>query len=66
MELKKLAISEKKRQALVTMGIDSVEALLTHYPFRYEVVEETPLSSWEKDGKVTLEGVRKGSNRCMR
>ncbi len=48
------------------MGIDSVEALLTHYPFRYEVVEETPLSSWEKDGKVTLEGVIVNRARVVR
>ena len=66
MELKKLKIAETKRNLLETMGIYKVEELLTYYPFRYEIMQETPFSNWEKDGKVVIEGVIVNQARVIR
>ena len=73
MELKKLKITDKKIELLTLMGIDSGEALLAHYPFRYEEIVQKPFNEWQKDDKITCEGIivsqarvlRFGGNRSM-
>lgn len=73
MELKALRISAKKQEILANMNIQSVEDLLTHYPFRYEHIEVKPYEDWKKDEKIAMEGliitrahvVRFGGKRSM-
>lgn len=73
MELKKLKITDKKIELLASLGIDSAEALLSHYPFRYEEIVQKPFHEWQKDDKITCEGLivsqakvlRFGKNRSM-
>ncbi len=45
------------------MGISSVEALLDYYPFRYEVMQETPVAQWNINDTITCEGtiLRRGT-----
>ena len=57
MELKKLRITDKKVEVLHTMGLERVQDLLTYYPFRYEVIEEKPKEEWQKNERITLEGI---------
>ena len=49
-------ITPKKRQILETMGIVDGMDILLHYPFRYEVIESRPFSTWQIGDKVTFEG----------
>lgn len=73
MELKALRISAKKQEILANMNIQSVEDLLTHYPFRYDHIEVKPYEDWTKDEKIAIEGliitrahvVRFGGKRSM-
>ena len=55
MELKALRISEKREEQLLSMGIHTVEELLSYYPFRYEVFKERALSEWQINDAVTCE-----------
>ncbi|MDF9824665.1 ATP-dependent DNA helicase RecG [Breznakia sp. PF5-3] len=57
MDLKDIKVTPKKIEILNSMGIDSVESLITHYPFRYEENAIKPFSKWEKDEKVFFEGL---------
>lgn len=57
MELKKLKITDKKIELLALLDIDSGEALLSHYPFRYEEIINKPFHEWQKDDKITCEGM---------
>lgn len=66
MEVKKLRISDKKVEVLHTMGLERVQDLLTYYPFRYEVIEEKPREQWQKEERVTLEGIIITPARVMR
>ncbi|WP_075878220.1 ATP-dependent DNA helicase RecG [Merdibacter massiliensis] len=63
MELKKITNSQRLIQRLETMGISSVEALLDYYPFRYEVMQETPVAQWNINDTITCEGtiLRRGT-----
>lgn len=56
MDLKNIKVTPKKCEILASMGIDSVEALLTHYPFRYEQHEVQPFAEWELGDKVFFSG----------
>ena len=49
-------ITPKKRQILETMGVVDGMDILLHYPFRYEVIESKPFSTWQIGEKVTFEG----------
>lgn len=66
MEVKKLRISDKKVEVLHTIGLESVQDLLVYYPFRYEVIEEKPREQWQKEERVTLEGIIITPARVMR
>lgn len=57
MELKSIRISEKKQAILANMDIHSVEDLLKHYPFRYEMIEQIPFTNWQRDTKIAVEGM---------
>ncbi len=56
MDLKKMRISDNRRQLLETMNIFTVHDLLKHYPYRYEKIEDIPYSKWEKGVKIAVEG----------
>lgn len=57
MDLKSIKLSVKKIEILNSMGIESVEDLLLHYPFRYDENTIVPFVQWEKDDMVFFEGV---------
>lgn len=57
MDLSALRISEKKQAILAGMGIHQIEDLLTHYPFRYDTIEQIAFGDWQIGEKVVLEGV---------
>lgn len=65
MELKKIT-TLKKVEALHQMGIDSVEEVLTHYPFRYVLHEQKPISEWKEKDKIFTCGVVSSTARVMR
>ncbi|WP_294578761.1 ATP-dependent DNA helicase RecG [uncultured Thomasclavelia sp.] len=52
--LKQIKIAENRVRLLNEMEIYSVRDLVLHYPYRYEIIEETPLVDNEK---VIIEGV---------
>lgn len=66
MELEQLKISKQKLDRLYTMGISSIEELLTHYPFRYEKIEEKPIQNWKKEDKIAFEGTIVNQARVIR
>jgi len=66
MDLKTIKVTAKKQEILNSMGIDSVEDLLVHYPFRYEENIVKPFSLWQKDEKVFFEGLIISSARLSR
>lgn len=51
--LEVLKIKDNRIELLHTMSIYTVKDLLTYYPYRYEIIEETPLVD---DQKVCIEG----------
>ncbi len=66
MDLKKLRISDKKIAVLETMQIHDAMDLLTWYPFRYEVLENKPRDTWEKDDKIVIEAIIVSRARVIR
>lgn len=50
-------VGEKRAQDLATLGIETVEDLLSYYPFRYEDIQERDLAEISDQEKVTLKGV---------
>ncbi|MFV0395405.1 MAG: ATP-dependent DNA helicase RecG [Coprobacillaceae bacterium] len=50
--LEQIKIVKNRIEILYTMGIDNVKQLLETYPYRYEIIESTPLIH---DEKVTIE-----------
>ncbi len=57
MNLKEIKISDKKIEVLQQMKINSVQDLLTHYPFRYEENETKPFSMWQVGDRVCFEAM---------
>lgn len=57
MELEKLTRSKAQLQRLEAMGCQCAEDLLTYYPYRYEIMEETPFADWGINDTITCEGV---------
>lgn len=49
-------VGSKRAEALKQLGIDSIESLVTYYPFRYEDVQERQLAEIQDQEKVTLKG----------
>ncbi|OCN04856.1 ATP-dependent DNA helicase RecG [Erysipelotrichaceae bacterium MTC7] len=52
MDLKAIKVTPKKKEILHQMGIESVEELLVHYPFRYEDQNVKPFADWKLEEKV--------------
>lgn len=73
MELKKVTSSTRLQKCLQAMGMECVEDLLSYYPFRYEILQETPLSQFNINAAITCEGIilrkaslmRLGAHRSM-
>lgn len=49
-------VGSKRAEALKQLGIESIESLVTYYPFRYEDVQERQLAEIQDQEKVTLKG----------
>lgn len=49
-------IGPKTEQALRKLGVNTVEDLVTHYPFRYEVLKRSNLDEVEEEEKVIIDG----------
>ena len=52
---KSLKLTPAKRKALEALGIEDTDALLSYYPFRYDILNTKPFSEWKKDEKVFFE-----------
>lgn len=50
-------VGEKRAQDLESLGIVTIEDLLTYYPFRYEDIQERDLLEIGDQEKVTLKGI---------
>lgn len=50
-------VGEKRAETLKTLGIETIEDLLTYYPFRYEDIQEKQLAELSDQEKVVLKGV---------
>ena len=53
-DLKKLKIAQNRIELLNQMHIFTVDDLLKHYPYRYEIIEETKPD--EHSDKIIIEG----------
>jgi ATP-dependent DNA helicase RecG len=54
--LRTLRFGPKLTEKLMASGLDSLEALLRHYPVRYETITEIPFSAWQKGDRIAVEG----------
>ncbi|EYT95279.1 ATP-dependent DNA helicase RecG [Enterococcus mundtii] len=50
-------IGQKRADSLASLGIHTIEDLLTYYPFRYEDIQERNLNEIQDQEKVTLKGL---------
>lgn len=50
-------VGEKRAESLASLGIHTIEDLLTYYPFRYEDIQERNLNEILDQEKVTLKGL---------
>ncbi len=50
-------VGAKRAETLASLGIFTIEELITYYPFRYEDVQERQLSEILDQEKVTLKGI---------
>lgn len=50
-------VGEKRKEALHSLGIDSIHDLLTHYPFRYEDLAIKKVSEIEDKEKTSIRGI---------
>lgn len=50
-------VGEKRAESLKSLGITTIEQLLTHYPFRYEDIKARSLAEIQDQEKVTLRGI---------
>ena len=58
MELEKIkGIGQAKIKILNKLNIASVEELLMHYPFRYDVIKKTDISNLQDEDKVIIDGI---------
>ena len=53
-DIRLLKITEKRLDILKLMNIESLEDLINHYPYRYDVIEETYPT--QEDDKIIIEG----------
>ncbi|PTO35484.1 ATP-dependent DNA helicase RecG [Enterococcus mundtii] len=50
-------VGQKRADSLASLGIHTIEDLLTYYPFRYEDIQERNLNEIQDQEKVTLKGL---------
>ncbi|MBP2097356.1 ATP-dependent DNA helicase RecG [Enterococcus rivorum] len=50
-------VGPKRAENLKELGIETVEDLLTYYPFRYDDIQEKEISEIQDQEKVTLKGI---------
>ncbi|MDN6639936.1 MAG: ATP-dependent DNA helicase RecG [Tetragenococcus sp.] len=50
-------VGEKRAQALADLGIETIEDLLSYYPFRYDDIKERNLAEINDQEKVTIKGL---------
>ena len=50
-------VGEKRAKTLATLGIETIEDLLSYYPFRYEDIQERQIQEINDQEKVTLKGL---------
>jgi ATP-dependent DNA helicase RecG len=50
-------VGEKRAQALASLGIETIEDVLSYYPFRYDDIKEKNLLEIADQEKVTLKGL---------
>ncbi|MHC5269196.1 ATP-dependent DNA helicase RecG [Enterococcus sp. LJL98] len=50
-------VGAKRAENLATLGIERIEDLLGHYPFRYEDIKERKLGDIQDQEKVTIKGL---------
>lgn len=50
-------VGQKRAESLASLGIHTIEDLLTYYPFRYEDIQERNLTEIQDQEKVTLKGL---------
>lgn len=50
-------VGEKRAQALADLGIETIEDLLSYYPFRYDDIKERNLAEINDQEKVTIKGI---------
>lgn len=53
---KRLKLTPKRLEALDSLGIHTVEELLTYYPYRYETMNVKPFEEWQLKENITFEG----------
>lgn len=49
-------VGEKRAKDLADLGIETIEQLLTYYPFRYDDIQERQLAEIQDQEKVTIKG----------
>jgi ATP-dependent DNA helicase RecG len=54
--LRTLRFGPKLTEKLMAAGLDSLEALLRHYPVRYEHIQAIPFEQWKKGDRIAVEG----------
>lgn len=50
-------VGEKRAETLANLGIETIEDLLSYYPFRYEDIQERQIQEINDQEKVTLKGL---------
>lgn len=60
-ELEKIeGIGPKTKELINKLGINSGEELLTHYPFRYEVLRRSDIESLKDNDRIVMDGTIEG------
>lgn len=54
---KSLKLTPLQYKTLTALGLNNSKEVLSYYPFRYEIMEETPYANWKVKDKVTIEGI---------
>ena len=53
-------IGPKTKELLAKLQIFTIEDLVNHYPFRYEVIKRSDLNELKDGDKITIDGVIEG------
>ena len=53
-------IGPKTKELLAKLNIYTIEDLINHYPFRYEVLRKSDLNELKDGDKITIDGVVEG------